>query len=361
MSRITGLTTTVVDVPLARPITTSIHTIESAGCVLVDVTTADGAVGQGYVFVINGRRIRAFDEVLRDFANLVVGRHVDDPVGIWQVVWDDLNPTGHAGITVSALAAVDVAVWDARARELDVSLHSLFGTCRDRIDTYASSGLWLSATPGELATEARRFVDDGFRAVKVRIGSADATDDVARVRAVRDAVGPDVAIHTDANQGLTVDHAIALSRALADLGVSWLEEPVAYDDLEGHARVRHEGPVPVATGETVFARTGIRTVLDAGACDVVMPDLQRMGGYTEMRRATDLADAAGVPVSTHFFTEHSLTVAASTPGCISVEHIDWFAPLFTEAMEFVDGQLVVPDRPGTGFTVDEAARRRYSA
>ena len=361
MSRIASLTTTVVDVPLARPITTAIHAIESAGCVLVDVTTTDGAVGQGYVFAINGRRIRAFDEVLRDFADLVVGRDVADAAGIWQTIWDDLNPTGHAGITVSALSTVDVAVWDAHARELDVPLHSLFGTCRNRIDTYASSGLWLSASLDDLAAEARRFMDAGFRAVKVRIGSSDVADDVARVRAVRAAVGPEVAIHTDANQGLTVDHAIALVGAIkrAGLDVAWLEEPVPYDDLAGHARVRSEGGIPVATGETVFAAAGIAAILDAGACDVVMPDLQRVGGYTEMSRACALASSAGVPVSTHFFTEHSLTVAASTPGCLSVEHIDWFAPLFAEQMELVDGQLVVPDRPGTGFTFDEAARTRY--
>ncbi len=359
MSRIVSLTTTVVDVPLSRPVTTAIHAIESAGCVLVDVTTADGAVGQGYVFAINGRRIRAFDEVLRDLADLVVGRDVADVPSIWESVWEDLNPTGHAGIAVSALSAIDVSAWDAHARELDVPLHSLFGTCRDRIDTYASSGLWLSVPRDELATEARRLVDQGFRAVKVRLGSADVTDDVARVRTVRDAVGPDVAVHADANQGFTVDHAIAVADAIAPFDVAWLEEPVAYDDLTGHAQVRSAGPVPVATGETVFASAGVSTILEAGSCDVVMPDLQRMGGFTEMRRACDLAATTEVPVSTHFFTEQSLTVAASTPGCISVEHVDWFAPLFAEEMDLVGGQLGVPDRSGTGFTFDEPARARY--
>ena len=359
MATIERLTTTVVDVPLPRPITTSIHAIRSVGCVLVDVTTADGAIGQGFLFAIDGRRIQAFEEVVRDYARLVEGRDTGEAEAIWASVWADLNPTGHAGITVSSLAAVDVAVWDAHARTLGVPLHSLFGTCRDRVPTYASSGLWLSAGLDELADEALGFVNDGFRAVKVRIGSPDVADDVARVRAVREAVGPDVAVHADANQGFDVDHAVAVARALSPFDVAWLEEPVAYDDMAGHARVRAEGAVPVATGETVFARSGIRAVLAADACDVVMPDLQRVGGYTEMRRAGADAEAAGVPVSTHFFTEHSLTVAASTPGCTSVEHVDWFAPLFAEEMDLVDGDLMVSDRPGTGFTFDEAARRRY--
>ncbi len=361
MATIERLRTTVVDVPLPRPIATSIHAIRSVGCVLVDVTTSDGVVGQGFLFAIDGRRIRAFDEVVRDYARLVEGRDTGDAEAVWASVWTDLNPTGHAGITVSALAAVDVAVWDAHARTLGVPLHSLFGTCRDRVSTYASSGLWLSADLEDLAAEARGFVDAGFRAVKVRIGSPEVADDVARVRAVREAVGPDVAVHTDANQGFDVDHAVAVALALAPLDVAWLEEPVAYDDLAGHARVRAEGGLPVATGETVFARAGIGAVLDADACDVVMPDLQRLGGYTEMRRACAAAATVGMPVSTHFFTEHSLAVAASTPGCASVEHVDWFAPLFAEAMELDDGELVVPDRPGTGFTFDDDARRRYSA
>jgi len=359
MATIERLTTTVVDVPLPRPIATSIHAIRSVGCVLVDVRTTDGAVGQGFLFAIDGRRIRAFDEVVRDYARLVEGRDTGDAEAIWASVWADLNPTGHAGITVSALAAVDVAVWDAHARALGVPLHSLFGTCRGRVDAYASSGLWLSAGLDDLAVEARGFVDSGFRAVKVRIGSMDVADDMARVRTVREAVGPEVSVHVDANQGFDVDQAVAVARVLAPLDVAWLEEPVAYDDLAGHARVRADGGLPVATGETVFARAGISAVLDAGACDVVMPDLQRVGGYTEMRRACSAAETAGVPVSTHFFTEHSLAVAASTPGCASVEHVDWFAPLFVEDMELDDGQLVVPDRPGTGFTFDDDARRRY--
>jgi L-alanine-DL-glutamate epimerase-like enolase superfamily enzyme len=359
MTRISSLTTTVVDVPLDRPIRTAIHDIRSAGCILVDVETSDGVVGQGYAFAINGRRLGAFDVVIRDFADLVVGRSTGDAESIWQAIWDDCNPTGHAGITVSALGAVDIAIWDAHAKSLGVPLHSLFGTCRDRIATYASSGLWLSAGLEDLAREARGFVEQGFRAVKVRLGSPAIDEDVARVRTVREAVGPDVAIHADANQGFDVDHALALSRALETFEPAWLEEPVSYDDLAGHARIRREGPVPVATGETVFACGGIRKILEAGACDVLMPDLQRIGGYSEMRRATALAAEAGMPVSTHFFTEQSLTVAASTPGCASVEHIDWFAPLFTEQVELVDGNLLVPDRPGTGFRFDEAARARY--
>ncbi len=358
MATIRRLTTTVVDVPLPRPLTTAIHTIRSAGCVLVDVERSDGAVGQGYVFTIDGRRIRAFDEVLRDFGDLVTGRDADDPAALWRLVWDDCNPTGHAGITVSCLAAVDMAVWDARARALDRSLHDLFGTVRDRIPTYASSGLWLSSGLDDLQAEAARFVEQGFRAVKVRVGSPEVADDVTRVAAVRDAVGPDVAVHADANQAFQTEHAVRLAEALTPMDLAWLEEPVAYDDLDGHAAVRTTG-LPVATGETVFAARGIAAILDAGAADVVMPDLQRVGGFTEMRRACALAGTAGVPVSTHFFTEHSLTVAASTPGCVSVEHVDWFTPLFAEDLELVEGQLVVPDRPGTGFTFDEDARKRF--
>ena len=350
--KIERITTTLVDLPLRAPVGTAIHAIRSVGCVLVEVTTADGAVGQSLIFTINADRLRAFDETVTGLAHLAIGRAVFETTAIWDAIWHEINPTGHKGITISALSAIDVACWDAYGRSLGEPLHRLFGSSRTTIDAYASSGLWLNASIGELEKEAAEFVRQGFRAMKLRIGSDDADVDVARVRAVRVAIGDDIGLLVDANQKFTPKDAIRLGRRLDEFGLIWIEEPVPANDLVGHADVRAALDTPIASGETEYTRFGMQAMLEARAADVLMPDLQRIGGYTEFRRAAAAAASHHVPVSSHFFTEYSLALAGSLSNCISVEHVDWFAPLFREQVELSDGRLVVPDRPGHGFTFD---------
>ncbi len=353
--RIERVDTRVVDVPLATPIGTAIHAISSVGCVLVDVWTTDGVVGQGYCFTINGERISAFEAMVRGLAEAhVIGRDATETSGIWADVWVALNPTGHKGVTIGAMSALDVACWDAVGKTLDLPLHRIWGACRDTIPTYASSGLWLTQSIDELVDEAAGFVEQGFRAMKIRLGSPDRQHDVARVRAVRDAIGPEVALHADANQKFTPKQAIRLGRDLEAFDLVWFEEPVATHDRVGSADVRRALDTPIATGETEYTRYGMRDLVEARAVDVLMPDLQRMGGYTEFRVGAAYAATHDIAVSTHIFSEHSLALAGSLPGCVSVEHMDWFAPLFVESMDLNDaGELVIPDRPGAGFTFDE--------
>ena len=223
-----------------------------------------------------------------------------------------------------------------------------------------SGGLWLSQSIDELLAEAAEFIDSGFRAMKIRLGNARIEADVERVRALREAVGPDIDLYADANQSLSVKHAIRLGRALEEFDLVWFEEPVLYHDLDGCAEVRAALDTPIAAGETEYTRYGMRDILAAGAVDVLMPDLQRIGGLSEMRRVAAIAAAHEVPISSHLFTEHSLCIAGSEAGCISVEHMPWNACLFNEAMEIVDGQIPIPSRPGVGFTFDKDAIKRFS-
>lgn len=347
---ISEVSTRIVEVPLAKPVETALHAMRSVGCVLVTIRTTDGVVGESYAFTLNAARIASFDEMIRGLGELVVGRDPHYTEGIWHDIFKEINPTGHKGVTIAALSTLDVACWDAVGRAANLPLHKLFGACRDEVATYASSGLWLSTPTNELAAEAKGFVDEGFASMKLRIGSARIEDDVARVRVVRDAIGPDISLLVDANQGLTPKHAIALASRLEEFDLGWFEEPVVTHNLVGSAEVRASTEIPIASGETEYTRYGMKAILDARAADVLMPDLQRIGGYTEFHKASALAAAADVPVSTHIFTEHSLAIAGSTQNCISVEHMDWFAPLFNEELELVDGKLQIPDRPGTGFT-----------
>lgn len=350
MTTIESVDTRVVELDLARPVGTAIHAMRSLGCVLTEVRTVDGVVGQGWLFAINADRVKSLEEQVVGLAALVEGRSVFESEGMWAAMWNRINAMGHKGVTVSAMAALDVAVWDAVGHTLDQPLHRLWGSCRDEVDAYATSGLWLSQSIDELIADATAFVEQGFTAMKVRLGSAKASDDVTRVAAVRDAIGPDIELLSDINQGLTPKAAIRLGRMLEPYDLGWIEEPVPAYDLDGHAQVRAALDTPIASGETEYTRHGMQAMLRAGACDVLMPDLQRMGGYSEFRKADALASAWNIPTSSHFFTEHSLCLAGSLSNMISVEHCDWFAPLFNEPMELRDGRLVIPDRPGTGFT-----------
>jgi len=163
----------------------------------------------------------------------------------------------------------------------------------------------------------------------------------------------------DANQCFSVEHAIELGQQLQCFNPGWFEEPVDYQNLKGCAAVRSHVPIPIAGGETEYTHVGMQRYLNAGAVDVLMPDLQRVGGYSEFLRAADIANDFGVPVSTHIFTEHSVCLAASIEQCISVEYMPWFLPLFNEEIEMVDGEIIVPDTPGTGFTFNHSRIKEY--
>ena len=342
--------TQLVNLPLPRPIKTAIHDMRSVGCVLLRLHTEEGLTGESYLFTLNAARLKSFDEMLRGFEDIVVGRDPHHVTGVWEDIWREINPTGHKGVTIAALSTIDTACWDIIGKAAEKPLHHIFGACREHIPTYASSGLWLSYSLDELQTEAQRFLDQGFTAMKIRLGSASKADDVARVQAIRDVVGPDIGLLVDINQGLSPKEAIRLGRDLEAFNLIWIEEPVAAYDLEGHARVTAALDTSIASGETEYTRLGMQTMIEKKACDILMPDLQRIGGLTEMRRVGALAHAHNIPISTHFFTHESLVIAGSTPNCMSVEHIDWFTELFNEALEIKNGNLLMSQRPGTGFS-----------
>jgi L-alanine-DL-glutamate epimerase-like enolase superfamily enzyme len=357
--KIVDLKTTRVEVPLAKPIRTAIHDIRSVGALLLAIDGGDGRVGEGYLFAPGARQLGVFEEMVLSFKPMLVGADPEFSEALWRQLWRSINYYGHKGVSVFALSAVDMALWDLRGKALGQPIHRLLGGCRSQVATYASGGLWLGASVDELVAEAKSFLRTGFRAVKMRLGKPRLEDDVERVRAVRQAIGPDIALMADANQGLTVDHAIRLGRRLEEFNLAWFEEPVPAYDLEGSARVAAALDTPIASGETEYARYGFRDMLNARAADVLMPDLGRVGGVTEFIKVAHMADAVDVPISSHIYSEQSLTLMAALGNATYLEHMPWFDSLFCEKLEMKDGMIVVPERPGFGFTFDKDAVERY--
>lgn len=357
--RITALRTARVALPIEPPLRTAIHHIDSVGCVLVSLETDSGLTGEGYVFTLSAVRLDVLEAMIRSLEHHVVGQDPHEVERMWEAMWRDINFLGHKGVTIIGISPLDTACWDLIGKAADQPLHRLFGACRDSVKTYASGGLWLSLDVDELVAEANAFVDQGFRAMKVRIGKPRPEEDAERVAAVREAVGPGIGLMVDANQGLDVSRAIRLGRMLEELDLVWFEEPVPAYDLAGHAAVAAALDTPIASGETEYTRHGMRAMIEAKAADILMPDLQRMGGLSEFIKASHLAAAHEVPVSPHIFTEQSLCLAGSLANLTYVEHMPWFAALYAEEMTIVDGEIPIPERPGLGFTFDWDALESY--
>ena len=275
-------------------------------------------------------------------------------------MWNEINFLGHKGVTIFGIAAIDWACWDIKGKALGVSLGDLLGRKRDKIPAYASGGLWTSMSITELQAEAKSFLSQGFKAMKMRVGLPDIGEDVERVAAVRETIGSDIILMVDANQGLNVTKAIRLGRQLEKYNLAWFEEPVQAYDLAGSAVVANALDTPIASGETEYTRYGFHDMLERKSADILMPDLERVGGVSEWLKVAHMAAAQDIPVSPHIFTEHSLQLCAAVSNVNYAEHMPWLTGLFKEKMELVDGDIIIPNRPGMSFNFDPDAVERFT-
>lgn len=348
--KVTAVETQPVTVRLDRPIGSALGEIVSFGCILVTVRTDAGITGENLIFTLNDRRTKVLRQMADELADVAVGRDAGHIAGFWARAWKDINFLGHKGVPVAGISAIDGALWDALGKAAGLPLYRLLGGAQDRVPAYHSGGLWLSRSIDELVVEAQGFVDQGFRAMKMRLGLPDPAEDIARVRAVRDAIGPGVKLMADANQGLTEAQAIRLGRRLEPFDLTWFEEPLPAWDLDGLARVAAALDTPIASGETEYTRYGFRRMLELRSADILMPDLQRVGGVSEFMRVGHMAESHDIAVSSHLFPETSVQVLGALSNATFLEYMPWFSPLYNETLEFRDGSAAVPERPGWGFT-----------
>jgi L-alanine-DL-glutamate epimerase-like enolase superfamily enzyme len=358
--KITALRTEIVRLPLPRPILSATFEIRSTDAVLVFVDTDQGVTGEGLCFAINGNRLAILRDMVRSFEPLLVGLDPTMAASFYKRAWSDIAFFGHAGMTVAGLAGVDCALWDLRGRAAGLNVSRLIGAAATTVPVYASGGLWLDRSIDELQREAADFLARGFRAMKVRVGARPVAWNIERVRAVREAIGPDIKLMADANQSLSVPEAIRLGRALEEYDLTWFEEPIPHWDHAGEAEIAAALDTPLASGETEYISRGMFKMLQMKSADVLMPDLQRMGGPTEFIRAGHLCAAFDIKLSSHLFSEMSLPLLASAPNAYILEHMPWFEPIYAERIELdSEGHAIVPERAGWGFSFDlDGVRRR---
>lgn len=344
---------------LERPIGNATARISRMSYLAIRLETDAGLVGENLIFTIRPEQLPLLDAMVHVLREAIIGRRPDETAAFWTDAWRRINFIGFSGVSIMGISAIDGAMWDLRGKAAGLSVSQLAGRARDRVPAYASGGLWLTQTIDEIAREAADLVAEGFGGVKLRLAGK-ASVDLPRIEAVREAIGPNVALMVDVNQGLDAKAAIRLGRQMEQYGIAWFEEPVAAHDLAHSAEVARALDVPIASGENEYTIHGFRRMAEARAADILMPDLQRVGGPSEFLRVGALAAAYDLPVSSHLFPEMSLQVMASLPNATLLEHVDWFAPFYRESLELFGGEAVLPDRPGWGFSLDYDRLRHHA-
>ena len=339
---------------LERPVVARIATITEWPLILIDLYTEEGVVGRSYLEPYIPRAMRYLIPALHDLGELFKGRPVA-PAELYEAGRKSLHFVGYEGMSLIAVAGLDMAAWDALAKAAGAPLCVLLGGTVGAVPAYNSNGLWLQA-PSVVAAEAVELRDQGrFRGLKLRLGRKRLADDLATVEAVRDAVGGDVALMVDFNQGLALGEALERCHAIDDLGLAWIEEPVVYDNLAGCAQLAAELKTPIQIGENFYGPRDLFQALQMKACDYVMPDFMRIGGVTGWQRATPIAAAAGIPVSTHLYPEVAAHVLRVTETAHWLEWQDWATPVLRSPYDIRDSELHIPDVPGLGIEWDEKA------
>jgi mandelate racemase len=334
--------------PFERPLRTAVGEIPAAPLVLIDIRTTEGVVGRAYLFAYTQTVLAALTRLVEEIGAELSGRSVE-PVARMNEFNRRFRLLGWQGLVGMAVSGIDMALWDALARSVDKPLALLLGGTMAPLPAYDSFGM---IDPRKDADSLRASLAKGFRAIKIKIGGGTLEQDVAVVSAVRDIIGHEIALMVDYNQSLDPVEACRRVAALARFDLAWVEEPVAAEDLEGHAKVRASRVTPIQTGENWWFPSDMQKAIAAGASDLAMLDVMKIGGVTGWLRAMGQAQAAALPVSSHIFVEASAHLLAVTPTAHWLEYLDTAGAILSEPNPIVDGKIA-PRGPGLGIEWNE--------
>ena len=350
------------DLAVERPRTDAIQAFTKQETIFVELETDDGVQGTGYSYTI-GTGGRAVLQLLRvDLLHRLIGEDALRIEAIWQKLFWATHGTVVGAITSLALAAIDIALWDVRGKALGQPLWLLAGGASPRVPLYDTEGGWLHLSTEDLVAGARQAIAQGWPGVKLKVGKPSPFEDLERLRAVREAVGPHVHIMVDANQSLTYPEAKRRARLFEDIDPFWFEEPLPAEDIGGHARLAASTSVPIAVGESLYSPSHFREYLASGGAGIIQPDVARIGGITPWLKTAHLAETFNVKVAPHFLMELHVSLAAAIPNALYVEYIPQLRAITTAEMAIVDGYAIAPFEPGIGIAWDrEAIARRRVA
>jgi mandelate racemase len=343
---------------LKRPVVARIATITEWPIILIDLLTEEGIVGRSYLEPYIVRSMRYLVPALKDLGEILKGRPVA-PVELFDVARKSLHFVGYEGLSMIAASGLDMAAWDARAKAANLPLCVLLGGTVGSVRSYNSNGLWLKE-PTQLAEEAMELrAEGGFTGLKLRLGRQRVSDDLLALETVRKALGDEMHLMVDFNQGLDLAEALQRCHLIDDHGLAWIEEPIVYDNLDGYAKLAAELNTPLQIGENFYGPREMHKAIQKNACDLVMPDFMRIGGVTGWMRAAAIAGAAGIPMSTHLYPEVGAHMMRVTETAHWLEWQDWADPILKTPYQLKDGQLHIPDVPGVGLEWNEDAVKHH--
>lgn len=321
----------------------------------VEIRTEQGHEGIGFSYSKRAGGPAQFAHA-QEIAPVLIGEDPNDIGKVWtKLVWAGAS-VGRSGVATQAIAAIDIALWDLKAKRAGLPLAKLIGASRDSVQTYNTSGGFLHTPIEEVMDNAAGSLANGIGGIKLKVGQPDWRTDIARVTAVREFLGDDVPLMVDANQQWDRPTANRMCRILEQFDLVWIEEPLDAYDAEGHAMLARNFDTSIATGEMLASVGEHVRLLEAGAVDILQPDAPRIGGITQFLKLAGLAEHHNVQLAPHFAMEIHLHLAAVYPLQTWVEHFDWLDPLFDEHLETRDGRMHLSARPGLGFTLSEQGR-----
>lgn len=359
MARIARVEVLMVDlVPKVKRVD-AIQSFVSQETPMVRITDSDGVTGTGYSYTIGTGGHSVIELLKRTLVPAIVGREALEIEKIWRDLLFLTHATSTGAITSIALAAIDTALWDLKARKLGLPLHILAGGAQDAIPLYTTEGGWLHLEESALIEDALRAKADGFGGCKLKVGRP-IHEDVRRISAVREAVGPGFEIFTDANQRFNVDEAIRRARAYEPLDIGWFEEPLTAEDISGHTRLVDHTSIPIAVGESLYSAMHFREYLERHACSIIQVDVGRIGGITPWLKVAHMAEAFNIAVCPHFLMELHVGLCAAIPNGRWVEYIPQLDELTTERMTIRNGKAIPSNKPGLGIAWDFDAIERMT-
>jgi mandelate racemase len=341
---------------MAQPHQTASGVVSESPLVLTDVMTEDGVVGHSIVFTYTVTALKPTADLILNLEPLVKGDFLA-PTEVAQKLGKRFRLLGTQGLVGIALAAIDMALWDALARTCGTSLLRLLGGIEKPVPAYGGIGY---DGVEDSARAAEGWAKRGFAGVKAKIGYPTVEEDVAVIRAMRKAVGENVAIMVDYNQCLTPSEAVQRLRVLDDEGLTWVEEPTLAHDYAGHALVSREAKTPIQCGENWWGPLDMQHAIDAGASDYMMPDVMKIGGVTGWLRAAALAQTRSILLSNHLWPEISTQLMCATPTAHWLEYIDWWNPVIAEPLHIERGMAIASGMEGSGVAWNEENVAKYS-
>jgi len=364
--KITEIEPFLLHVPVSRGgIADAYHSLTHWGAPGVMIHTDAGIMGYGYTGTHAQLALdRLIVDAIRYYGGLLKGRNPLETAALWKSLHEDPPSlwVGRGGITTLAHSAIDVALWDIKAKAAGLPLWKLLGGGDEKkVSAYNTDGGWLNFDRETLVNDVKQSVENGFRGVKIKVGQPDQGEDLRRIEAVREAVGSGVRLMVDANGKLDYPAAIGLGRHLADFDIRWFEEPLWFDDLEGHRRLQQDMSTAVALGEQFYSRDTFRLFIDAGAVSYVQPDAVRLAGITEFLEVADYCLLKHLPVVPHVgdMMQIHWHLTRSHMACHELEYIPWMRECFLEPATVENGNFTVPREPGAGTTLLPDALERF--